>query len=126
MNDGNPKNIYAALQSHCCIEELPDVDFLKNDVKIGITTINEVKEKIPDTKLNLIGNKAISMYACADTYGSVVILEYEKNEDEIFCVKDVFWTADGYNPLPYLLPIDRQLIDSDYVLPSSTPGCTIM
>lgn len=41
-------------------------------------------------------------------------IEYEKDSNGIFRVKKIYWTAEGYNPLPYLLPIDRKLIDPNY------------
>ena len=102
------------LTSQCCVEILPDVSFLRSGVKTGITTLDEVKARIPDTKVVIDGNKAYSKYACADKYGSVVKLEYEKDSKEVFRVKSIYWTAEGYNPLPYLLPIDRKLIDPNY------------
>lgn len=114
MYNGDPNDIKAVLQSHCCIKELPNISFFKHEIKTGLTSLDEVKEKILDTEVKIDGDKAYSKYACADKYGSVASIEYEKDSNGIFRVKNINWTAEGYNPLPYLLPIDRKLIDPNY------------
>ena len=114
MYNDDPNDIKAILQSHCCIKELPNISFFKHEIKTGLTSLDEVKEKISDTEVKVDGNKAYSKYAYSDKYGSVASIEYEKDSNGIFRVKKIYWTAEGYNPLPYLLPIDRKLIDPNY------------
>ena len=61
----------------------------------------------------------------SDELGSVVWLTYKRHGDGKLYVDTIEWESSGYNILPYLLPIDRQLIDLNYV-PPEKPGCTIM
>lgn len=120
IRGGNSQNIQAILQSHCCIEQLPDILFLKNNIHLGITSLDDIKNNIPDTKVSFNEDKGFSTYACADKYGSIVRIRYAKDKYGVFRVENVDWTCSGYNVLPYLLPIDRQLIDPDYPLLEGT------
>lgn len=114
---GNNSIASLALFSQCSIEKLPNMLFLRENIKTGVTTLDEVKERIPDTKFNLRGDEGSSAYACADKYGTIVYVHYKKDTSGIFRVENVRWTCSGYNVLPYLLPIDRQLIDPNYTSP---------
>lgn len=131
MNNGNPKDIRAILQSHCCVEEVPDISFFRNDIKVGISTLDDVIQRIPDTKFSSNEDKGYSFYACADKYSTTIYVSYSKKSDGKFYVDEIRWESEGYNILPYLLPIDRQLIDPNYTLPEEIKGeedncCNIM
>lgn len=50
----------------------------------------------------------------SDEKGHVITIKYYKNIQGIYKVENVTMATEGYNLLPYLLPIDRKLIDPNY------------
>lgn len=58
--------------------------------------------------------KLHSKHAFADKYGTIADITYLKGDDGKLHVDKVDWIANGLNPLPYLLPIDRKLIGPNY------------
>ncbi len=107
-----------------CVKKLPNLSGFK-DIKPGVTTFNEVVKMDASCRFVEEGDTLRSKHVFADEHGSIAHIEYKKNDAGKFLVDKVYWESNGRNLLPYLLPIDRQLIDPSYV-PPEDPGCTIM
>lgn len=112
---GNKKDIRFDLLSKWCIKSIPDIlsfEVVRSGVPLEcITTID------PDLRFYEEGNNGYSTHVFADRNGSIAFIHYTKNEDGKFYVKSINWNREGRNILPYLLPIDRQLIDPNYIPP---------
>lgn len=119
-------DIRTCLLSRWKVNKIPDISFFKN-IRPNVTTVDEVRAN--DTNFSLYEDEGIyvSHHVFSDELGSVAWVKYKKHEDGKIYVDKIEWESSGYNILPYLLPIDRQLIDPSYVPPADeNPGCSIM
>lgn len=122
--DEQLNDIRTCLLSRWKVNKVPDISFFKN-IRSNVTTVDEIRAN--DTNFSLYEGEGtyVSHHVFSDELGSVVWLTYKRHGDGKLYVDTIEWESSGYNILPYLLPIDRQLIDLNYVSPEK-PGCTIM
>lgn len=112
------------LVSVWCVKQLPDIR--KFDLVVpGLTTMNDVMDIDPSFRYFEKNEIRYSTHSFADKDGTRISIEYRKDARGIYRVSNIVRVKEGYNLLPYLLPIDRQLVDPNYV-PPEDPGCTIM
>lgn len=116
------------LLSNWCISTVSDLSSFDGIVPY-VSTFRDVQRINPGAILFDKGNGqgAVSHHAFCDKNGTKIYIDYVKRPDGEYCVSGIQKYQDGNNLLPYLLPIDRQLIDPSYV-PSSDekPGYAIM
>lgn len=102
-----------SLTSVWCVKEVPNLKDFNNIIK-GITTISDIKNIDPSFRYLKRNDLYYSTHTFADKKGSRITIEYKKDSMGICRVSDVIRVTDGRNILPYLLPIDRKLIDPNY------------
>lgn len=105
--------------SQWCVKQLPNLDLFSN-IHPNITTMEEVIQMDPSFRYCEQDGIRYSTHTFADTKGTRISIRYKKDEDGIFRVINFTRVWEGFNVLPYLLPIDRQLIDPNYT-PSEEP-----
>ncbi|MBR2734837.1 MAG: hypothetical protein IKE05_01430 [Clostridia bacterium] len=114
------------LLSNWCVSQIPDLSLFDRIIP-HISTFRDVQQIDPGAILfNRSGEQgAVTGHAFCDKNANKIYIYYVKRPDGEYCVSDVQRYEDGHSLLPYLLPIDRQLIDPNYV-PTEKPECTIM
>lgn len=126
-NFGHEKNCTKLLlRSVWCVKQLPDIK--KFDMVIpNVTKMDDVINIDPSFRYFEENGVLYSTHTFADEKSTRISIEYKKDSMGIYRVSNVVRVQEGYNLLPYLLPIDRQLIDPNYVPPTDeNPGCNVM
>lgn len=116
------------LLSNWCVSQIPDLSSFDRIIP-HIWTFRDVQQIDPGAilfnKSNVPG--LVSHHAFCDKNGTKIYIDYVRRPDGEYYVSDVQRYEDGHSLLPYLLPIDRQLIDPSYVpTDDEKPSCTIM
>lgn len=126
-NFGHEKNCTKLLlRSVWCVKQLPDIAKF-NTIMPGVTTMDNVISIDPSFRYFEENGVRYSTHTFADEKGTRISIEYKKDSMGIYRVLNVVRVQEGYNLLPYLLPIDRKLIGPDYVLPvDKKSSCIIM
>lgn len=114
-NLGNKENRtkLSLISVWCVKDQLPDIKDFNNIIK-GITTISDIKNIDPSFRYLKRNDLCYSTHTFADKKGSRITIEYKKDNMGIYRVSDVIRVTEESNVLPYLLPIDRKLIDKNY------------
>lgn len=114
-NLGNKENrTKLSLVSVWCIrDQVPDIKNFDCIIK-GITTISDIKNIDPSFRYLKRNGLCYSTHTFADKKGSRITIEYKKDSMGIYRVSNVMRVTEESNLLPYLLPIDRKLIDTNY------------
>lgn len=101
------------LNSAWYVKQLPDIKKFKN-IRPFDSTIGDVIKIDPNFRCCRKNGTLYSTHFFADEMGHVITIKYYKNIQGIYKVENVTMATEGYNLLPYLLPIDRKLIDPSY------------
>lgn len=120
--DDTVKDMRTCLSGRWKVKKIPDIRFFKS-IRPNITTADDVRANDTNFSLNETGGEYISHHVFADELGSIAWVHYKKHDDGRIYVDRVEWESSGWNVLPYLLPIDRQLVDPNYV---QKPSCIVM
>ena len=86
----------------------------------SVSTFDDVQNIDPNVILfnKGSGQTALTHHAFNDRNGTMIFIDYVKHPDGTFYVSSIQRYENGQNLLPYLLPIDQQLIDPNYEPPS--------
>ena len=102
----------ANLMAVWCVKRLPDTEKF-NTIIPGITTMSDVINIDPSFRYFEENGIRYSTHTFADKDGSRISIEYKKDSRGVYRVSNIAKVKEGWNLLPYLLPIDRKLIDPD-------------
>ena len=103
----------ANLMAVWCVKRLPDTEKF-NTIIPGITTMSDVINIDPSFRYFEENGIRYSTHTFADKDGSRISIEYKKDGRGVYRVSNIAKVKEGWNLLPYLLPIDRKLIDPNY------------
>lgn len=116
LNQGCPRPGYSLklfLNSIWYVKQLPHVkDF--ESIQPYDSSVEDVMKIDPSFRCTEKDGILYSTHIFAEGECYVITIEYYKNYKGIYKVKDITRAIDGLNLLPYLLPIDRKLIDPSY------------
>lgn len=101
------------LNSVWYVKQLPDIEKFKNILPYD-STIDDVIKIDPNFRCYQKDGVLYSTHFFADKRGHAITIKYYKNIQGIYKVENITTATEGYNLLPYLLPIDRKLIDPNY------------
>lgn len=103
----------ADLMASWCVKRLPDI--AKFDTIIpGVTKMSDVINIDPSFRYFEEKGIRYSTHTFADKDGHRISIEYKKDGRGVYRVSNIVKVKEGWNLLPYLLPIDRKLIDPNY------------
>lgn len=105
--------------SQWCVKQLPSLD-LFNNIRPYVTTMEEVIQMDPSFRYYEEDEIRYSTHTFADPKGTCISIRYKKDKDGVFRIVNFNKAWEGFNVLPYLLPVDRQLIDPGYTPPEET------
>ena len=97
----------------CVRKQVPDLKKFDNII-LGLTTMNDIMSIDPSFRFFRGNEVCYSTHTFADENCSRISIEYKQDSRGIYRVSNVVKVREGYNLLPYLLPIDRKLIDPNY------------
>lgn len=97
----------------CVRKHLPDIEKF-NSIILGLTTMSDIMSIDPSFRFFRGNEVCYSTHTFADENDSRITIEYKQDSSGIYRVSNVVKVREGYNLLPYLLPIDRQIIDPNY------------
>lgn len=116
------------LTSNWCASQIPDLA-LFDGIMPYVSTFRDVQRIDPSVILfdKGDGRGIVSHHAFCDKNGTMIYIDYERRANGELYVSGIQKYENGHNLLPYLLPIDRQLIDPNYAQHTDEKtGCTIM
>ena len=107
------------LLSSWCVSQIPALRLFDNIIP-SVSTFDDVQNIDPNVILfnKGSGQTALTHHAFNDRNGTMIFIDYVKHQNGTFYVSSIQRYENGQNLLPYLLPIDQQLIDPNYEPPS--------
>lgn len=94
-------------------QQLPSLEAFK-EIQPFSSSIYDVMKADPNFRCCEKDGNLYSTHFFAEGNGAVITIKYYKNFQGIYKVENTTQAMDGLNVLPYLLPIDRKLIDPSY------------
>ena len=111
---GHERNVVKLLlRSIWCVKRLSDAKQF-NTIVPGVTTMSDVINIDPSFRYFEEKGIRYSTHTFADKGGARISIEYKKDSRGVYRVSNIIKVKEGWNLLPYLLPIDRKLIDPNY------------
>lgn len=110
---GSGYSLRLFLNSAWYVKQLPHIKDFKKVIPY-CTTVDDIMKIDPSFRCCLKNGVLYSTHYFASKINNAITIKYYKNFQGIYKVESVTGCTEGYNLLPYLLPIDRKLIDPNY------------
>lgn len=111
-NLGPGYSVKLFLNSIWYVKQLPDIKNFDNILPL-VSSIDDVINADPNFRCCEKNGILYSTHFFADEKGHTITIEYFKNSKGIYKVKNITRAAEGFNLLPCLLPIDKELLSSN-------------
>lgn len=102
------------LQSIWYVKQLPNIKDFKN-IEPYVSRVDDVIKIDPNFRCCEKDGNLYSTHFFAEEKGAVITIKYYRNCQGIYKVEKITEAMEGFNLFPWLLPIDRKLIDPNYV-----------